>query len=210
MSIAATAYTRAGFNTPMSSPGLSGIYFGSVALYNPVVPLLTVQNGVAQNTLPAQTAQLYQVPTTGSPLTAQNLLPSTAPYGSWTGPLTAVWFDPTESPGSYPVTLGAVAGLLEFTPVITLSSTAVYVVPNAPFSSITITQASGVGDTVTVTGYQTSSVLGSGVVASNGTVSITLSPGTADTILEVTSSATQTAVVSVFLGLRPTTASGGL
>lgn len=207
MSVTTSGFARSGFTTTLTPPR-PGIYYTSVAVYNALTPVFLVQNGVNQNSLSAQTAQLYAEPTTGSSMSLQAIVQN-YPYGSYLGPLTAVWFEPTETPGSYPVTLGALAGLVQWTPLVLLSSDPIYVVPGAPITSVTITSASDTSATITVTGLTSSSVLGSAALSGSSSVTIPLTPGTGDTVFIITSSADCNAIVSLFVGVPPEVSGGG-
>jgi hypothetical protein len=211
VSILTTAYTRAGFNTTLTPPGPGGIYYPSVAVYNALTQLFVVQNGVAQNTLAIQQAQLFSVPTAGGTMLAQPL-PRFYPYGSYLGPLQAVWYEPTDQPGSYPVSLGALTGLIQWTPVVDLSSSSpIYLVPGTSITAVVVENATDTTETITVTGYQSSTVLGTATLAGNNNVQINLEGGTDDTIFEVTSSGPISATLSIIVGIPPgvNTAGGG-
>jgi hypothetical protein len=140
VSVLSTVYTQSGFTTTVTPPR-PGIYYKSVALYNPLPITFSVQNGINQNTISAQTSQLFKVSSTGSPpvLTPG---PNAYHYGAYTGPVQAVWFDPDDSPGSYPTPLGALSGLFQWTPLVSLgngsSAPLIYLVPTAPLLSVTI------------------------------------------------------------------------
>ena len=85
-------------------PPLSGIYYTSVAIFNSLPITFSVQNGVNPNTLSSYQAQLFTLSSSGSPI-ALTAPPSSYPYGTLLGTLTAVWYDPDGSPGSFPVSL---------------------------------------------------------------------------------------------------------
>lgn len=201
MSVVTSGYARAGFTTTLAPPR-PGIYYSAVALYNPLAQVFTIQNGVNQNSIAAQTAQLYAEPMTGSPMRVQ--APSQSyPYGAWLGPVSAVWFDPSETPGSYPVTLGALAGLVQWTPAVSLGADPIYVVPGAPISSVVITNASDTAATITVTGTLSHAVVGSLALSGSSSATIPLTVGTGDSVFAITSSAPCGAVVSLFVGVAP-------
>lgn len=207
MSVTATNYARVGFTTTLSPP-LSGIYYVSIAVYNAPTQAFTVQNGVSQNTLSGQSAQLFSMPSNGSPLALQPF-PNNYPYGAYLGPLQAVWFEPSDSSGSYPVTLGALAGLVQWTPVVTLDAAdPIYVVPGAPINSIVISDASDTSETITITGAQSATVVGTGILGGNSSVTIPLDAGTGDSVFSITSSAPITAIVSLVVGVAPLVTKG--
>jgi hypothetical protein len=208
VSVLTTGYARAGFTTVLKPPR-PGIYYPSVAIFNALTQVFTAQNGVSQDTLPVQTAQLYAVASTGSPLNLQPQ-PRFYPYGSYLGPIQAVWYEPTDSPGTYPLTLGALTGLIQWTPPVTLDPVnTVYLVPGTSISAIVVENTSDTTETITVTGLQSGLVVGSGALAGNANVQIALEGGTGDTVFGVTSSGTITATLALIVGTPPEVNHGG-
>jgi hypothetical protein len=207
VSVVSEGFARAGFTTNLVPPR-PGLYYSAVATYNPLAQVFTIQNGVNQNSLAAQTAQLYSEPTTGSPMVVQAPTQS-YPYGAWLGPVSAVWFEPTETPGSYPVTLGALAGLVQWTPTVTLGADSQYVVPGAPITSVVITNATDTSATITVTGTLSHSVVGSLALGGSASATIPLEAGTGDSVFAITSDRPLTATISLFVGVAPVVTGGG-
>ena len=209
MSVLSLNYTRSGFVTALTPPR-PGIYYVSVAVFNALTQGFSVQNGIDQSTLAIQQAQLFSVPTTGSPTRLQPL-PVNYPYGAYLGPIQSVWYESTDAVGSYPVTLGALSGLIQWTPQITIDvSDPIYVVPGTQISSVIIANASDTSRTITVTGFQSHSVLGSASLAGNTSVSIPLEGGTGDSVFAITADGTLTATVSLFVGIPPTVNGGSV
>lgn len=108
VSILASYYVQAGIPITLRPPR-SGIYNTAIVVYNPLPYTFQVQNGTQQNTLAAGSAQLFAMPSSGSPLTlvapANNFV-----YGSYLGPIQVVWFDPDDTPGVYPTPLNPPSG----------------------------------------------------------------------------------------------------
>lgn len=209
MSVLTLNYTQAGFVTALTPPR-PGIYYTSVAVFNALTQSFAVQNGIDQSTLSVQQAQLFNVPSTGSPMRLQPI-PVNYPYGAYLGPIQAVWYESTDSVGSYPVTMGALGGLIQWTPQVTLDvADAIYVVPGTQISSVLIANASDTARTITVTGFESSSVVGSAALAGNTSVSIPLEGGTGDTIFKITADGTLTATVSLFVGVPPVVGGGSV
>lgn len=208
MSVVVTSYARTGFTTTITPPR-PGIYYSSVAVYNPLTQPFTAFNGVDQNTISVQTAQLFTMPSSGS---AMRLTPGPSfyPYGAYLGPVTGVWFEPTDSPGSFPVTLGALSGIVQWTPPVTLDNESpLFVVAGTTLSSVVISGASDTSATVTVSGYQSGRVVGSAALDGSNTVQITLEPGTTDTVFFLNSDVEITAVVSLVVGTPPVVSQSG-
>lgn len=114
MTVLESFYAQAGLTIALRPPR-SGIYYSSIAVNNPLPYTFAVQNGSNQNTLAAGSAQLYAVPSSGSPLILyppQNSLV----YGAYIGPLQAVWFESDEAPGSYPSPLALPSGIVQWAP----------------------------------------------------------------------------------------------
>jgi hypothetical protein len=209
VSVLTLNYTQAGFVTALTPPR-PGIYYTSVAVFNALTQGFSVQNGVDQSTLAIQQAQLFGVPSTGSPTRLQPL-PVNYPYGAYLGPIQSVWYESTDSVGSYPVTLGALGGLIQWTPQVTLDSAdAIYVVPGTQITSVLIANASDTARTITVTGLESSSVVGSAALAGNTSVSIPLEGGTGDTVFAITADGTLTATISLFVGVPPVVGGGSV
>lgn len=137
-------YPQAGFPiTPR--PPRPGIYYTSVAVNNPLPYTFTVQNGTNQNSLAAGSAQLFAVPSSGAPITL-NAPATSFPYGAYLGPIQVVWFEPDDTPGSYPSPLNPPSGLVLWTPPLFIGDDAndfvVRLVPSSPLKSVTITNLS--------------------------------------------------------------------
>lgn len=214
MSVLSTYYTQYGFSTRLTPPR-SGLYYSTVAIYNPLNFTYTVQNGVNQNTLASQNAQLFAVPTTGSPPV---LAPINWPYGgaagsqygAWFGPVSAVWFEPGETPGSYPTTLGPLNGIVQWTPnhVMLPHNNPVVIVPTGPISQVVITQALP-GETITMQGWPSGFLQTSVVSASRQLTFNTEFPGS-DTFYYVTdTTGDSTATISVILAGPAVSPAGG-
>lgn len=203
MSVLSTFFTRSGFPTVITPPR-AGIYYTSVAVYDPLTLSFSVQNGVDQTTLSPQAAQLFEVPSSGSAMQLQPLL-GNVPYGAFLGPIQAVFYEPEDTAGSFPVTLGALAGLTQWTPAgISIdSSDPVTISPGAPITQIQVSGASAPGSTITIRGLESGLIVGVGTIDASGQVTIVLESGTLDTIFTVTSSAPITATISIFLGVAP-------
>lgn len=199
----------------MSAP-LSSIYFSSVALYNVLNQGFNIQNGVNQNTLSPQQAQLLAVPQSGSAVGIQ--LPFSSAIsgyqpGAWLGPIQAVWFDPTENPGSYPTPLGALSGLVQWTPPDTefSSSTNFYFVPSGALVSVILAQVEpgGTDTTIDVYGMQSGDVIASfsGTPAAGSTITIPVIPNPIDTSYYITTTVGFSA--TLVLGVSPSVAPAG-
>lgn len=104
MSVVTTGQVLAGVPLVLLPPR-SGLYFSSVAIYNPLPVLFTVQSGPNQTNLSPQSAQLFEMASSGSPPVLQ-AAPSGYLYGTLLGTVQAVWYEPGEATGSYPVPLG--------------------------------------------------------------------------------------------------------
>lgn len=209
MSVTTTVYARAGFNALLTAP-LSGVYYPEVAIYNALTQIFAVQNGIGQDNLASQLAVLYQVPSSGQSMVLQPS-PRFYPYGAYLGPIQAVWYQPDDSPGTFPTTLGALAGLIQWTPAgISLDDVnSVYLVPGTSISSIVVSNASDTSETITIKGVQSGLVLGTGSLGGATSVQIALGEATGDTVFAVTSSAPITATLSLVVGTPPTVNGGG-
>lgn len=197
MSVLTTVYPVEGIPITLPPPR-AGIYYASVAIYNQLGFVFSVQNGVNQNQISPNTAALFGVPTTGAPpqLTPPNI---SAPYGSWLGPIAAVWFEPGETPGSYPSPLGALGGIVQWTIGFGLVNTpflgvgsVVYVASGQQPAAIAITvqfQLSAGPVTVNIIGVQSGDTLGTFDITTSAqyqTFSIPITQGTGDTAFEIT------------------------
>jgi hypothetical protein len=202
VSVRGSFYARAGFSL-VPTPPLSGIYYTSVALYNALTPAFSVQNGTDQTTLSSQTAQLFAVPTSGSntQLTPE---PAGAPYGAYLGPLEAVWYEPDDQVGSFPVTLGALAGLIQWTPQVTIdTSDPIYVAPGSACYAIALVGNSDPTQVITVKGVQSGKIIGQSSAPGSTSLLVLLESGTGDTIFAITASAPITTVLSLSVGAAP-------
>lgn len=208
MTVLTTVYTQAGFTTTVIPPR-PGIYYTSVAIYNPLSIGFSVQNGVNQNTIPPEQAQLFKVPSTGSPPSLSS--PFTPyPYGTYTGPVQAVWFDPTDTPGSYPTPLGALGGIIQWTNPISLGATSVYVATTNGATSITVVNMSNVSATVSVYGIKSGVLLGTAFVAANSSGIVPIATNSTDSSYSITSSSSITATLTLSFGISYFTGSHGL
>jgi hypothetical protein len=204
VSVRSTFYPRAGFAV-VPTPPLSGIYYTDVAVFNPLTPAFSVQNGTDQTTLSSQTAQLFGVPTSGSNLQLQPD-PLGAPYGAYLGALEAIWYEPDDAVGSYPVTLGALAGLVQWTPAITITdgSAPVFVVPGAACYAIAF--ASPPTDPtaiIYVNGVQSGKIVGASNAPGSSLSLIQLESGTGDTMFQIESTVPFVSVISLSVGDAP-------
>jgi hypothetical protein len=205
VSVLGTFYARAGLSIALSPPRLSGIYYDSMAVYNALTPAFTVQNGVDQSTLAGQTAQLFPVPTTASAMQLQ-AAPEGAPYGAYLGPINTVWFEPPDTPGSFPVTLGALAGQIQWTPEIEITdgSAPIFVVPGAACYAIVFSATPADPTAVVyVNGVQSGKIVGASNAPGSSQSLIQLEAGTGDTIFQITSTAPFNAIVSLVVGDAP-------
>jgi hypothetical protein len=214
VSVTTTAYTQYEFTTTLVPPR-SGIYYSTVAIFNPLNITFTVQNGPNQNTLSGAQATLFNVPTTGAPPQLSGWQApfggaTTSQYGAFLGPVTAVWYESTETPGSYPVTLGPLSGLVQWTPsdtVLPLDSV-ITIVPTGPISQVILTDANP-GDLIELQGYP-SEALVEGVVAADGSLSLyPLNPGTDTWYVIADLTGASTATVSIVLAPAAVAPSGG-
>jgi hypothetical protein len=199
VSAIATFYARSGFPLTLTPPR-PGIYYVSSAVYNALTPAFAVQNGTDQTTLPGQTAQGFAMPSSGS---SMQLTPEPigAPYGTYLGPIEAVWYEPGDVAGSFPVTLGALAGLIEWTPTVTLDTPdPIYVAPGAACYAIALAPNANL---ITVTGVQSGKIVGQSTAPGSTSTLVQLESGTGDTIFAITSSAPVATTISLSVGAAP-------
>lgn len=202
MSVLGTVYARAGLPVVLTPPR-PGIYYVSMAVYNALTPAFTVQNGVDQSTLSGQTAQLFAVPSSGSPMQLAPE-PEGSPYGTYLGPLDAVWYEPNDAPGAFPVTLGALAGLIQWTPLVTLDvADPIFVAPGTSCYAIALGANSDPSQIITVTGVQSGKIVGQSIAPGSSSTLVQLESGTGDTIFAITASSSITAILSLSVGPAP-------
>jgi hypothetical protein len=214
VSFSTIGYMRAGLPLSFSAP-LTSIYFSTVALYNPLNQGFNVQNGSNQNVLSPQQAQLFSVTKSGSAIGLQ--LPFSSAIsglqpGAWLGPIQAVWFEPDESPGSFPTPLGALQGLVQWTPPDTsFTAEPFFIVPSGALISVIFDDVQpGASPTgIDITGQQSGDVVASysGTPAAGSTITIPVIPNAIDTSYSITSSVDFSA--TLVLGVSPSVAPAG-
>jgi len=206
VTVVTSEYTRSGFTSTIRPPR-PGIYYNSVAIYNPLPALFSVQNGVSQNTLSGQSAQLFSVPSSGSP-PVLTPAPSAFQYGSWTGPVQAVWFDPDDAPGAYPTPLSGLIGTHQWTPTYesvggsTGSPGPMFFAPGGTLLSITfLCNEIGATGNIQCNGVQSSTTVGSATLVTNRPNVMLITQDTGDTEYVLFSPTGETLGVLVSLNL---------